>query len=190
MQKIIIITGTIASGKSTALKILRDKFAYYIISADEVYHKLLNEGAFDEALKREFPNCFNNSILNKTLLRERILTSRRKRRKLNDITHIIILEKIKSLIKENSDKNIAIEIPLQEKIGLLKGYMHYSIFVTAPVHERLLRLAERNWAINDTIRIVKIQKKYERHNCDFTINNDGDEAELEKKLQKIINDFI
>jgi len=191
VQKIIIITGTVASGKSTALKILRDKFAYHIISADEVYHGLLSNGLFDDMFIKEF------RTKDKVFIRERMLKSDETRNTLNEITHPKIIAEIKRLLgclagstshDNDGRKGIAIEIPLFDKINLIKHDI--SIFITASLKIRLNRLQKRGLSSSEAQKLIDIQLNYETQNdCDYTINNDGDETELERKLQKIISDF-
>ncbi|MDU5230462.1 MAG: dephospho-CoA kinase, partial [Anaerococcus sp.] len=66
----IVITGTIASGKSTLCKLLESK-GFIVISADEVNKSLLNPGAINyESIKKsgEFDKAFINESLDKEKL--------------------------------------------------------------------------------------------------------------------------
>ena len=110
----IVITGTIASGKSTLCKLLESK-GFIVISADEVNKSLLNPGAINyESIKKsgEFDKAFINESLDKEKLGQIIFSDENKLKKLNKITHRNILNEIKKQIDLIDEKAVFVEIPL------------------------------------------------------------------------------
>jgi len=181
-MKTIIITGTIASGKSTVLNILEQRFAYHIISADKVYHTLFEQGIFDKECKKAF------KTVDRAELRAIVLNDKKAREKLGSITHPKIIDKIKKQINEQPKKNIAIEIPLFDKKNLIEHDV--SVFITAPLDDRLVRLTKRGIIKEDALNLIDVQHHFEKLNdCDYTINNDGDEKILEQKIGQILKDL-
>ncbi|MCL2556080.1 MAG: dephospho-CoA kinase [Firmicutes bacterium] len=181
-MKTIVITGTIASGKSTAIQILEQKFAYHIISADKVYHTLFNQGVFDDELKKVF------NTVDRVKLRKIIIDDDKARQKLDDITHNKIIDEIKRQIASMDNQNIAIEIPIFDKKHLIKH--DYSVFVYVSSMVQMDRLLKKGWSLDEAQKLIDIQSKYERDNdCDYTIVNDGGVELLEEKLAAIIKNL-
>lgn len=110
----IVITGTIASGKSTLCKLL-EEMGFKLISADEVNKELLIPGAKNyEAIKKsgDFDQAFENESLNKKKLAQIIFSDRKKLKKLNQLSHRNILDEIEKQIEILDEKVVFIEIPL------------------------------------------------------------------------------
>lgn len=110
----IVITGTIASGKSTLCKLL-EEMGFKLISADEVNKELLIPGAKNyEAIKKsgDFDQAFENESLNKKKLAKIIFSDRKKLKKLNQLSHRNILDEIEKQIEILDEKVVFIEIPL------------------------------------------------------------------------------
>lgn len=110
----IVITGTIASGKSTLCKLL-EEMGYKVISADEVNRALLEPGSKNfEAIKNsgEFDEAFNNESLDKKALAQIIFSDSQKLKKLNQLTHRNILDEIENQIAKLDESVVFIEIPL------------------------------------------------------------------------------
>ena len=60
----IAITGGIGSGKSTALRILKDA-GYPVYSCDEIYKELIKQADYVEEVKRMLPNVVEDGKINK-----------------------------------------------------------------------------------------------------------------------------
>lgn len=113
--KIIGITGGIATGKSTASKILKEKY-YKVIDADVIAREVLNVG---EAAYNDLVDEFglgilkDNKSIDRTALGGIIFKNESLRKKLNSITHPHIMRKIKEDVeKNNMEKILFLDIPL------------------------------------------------------------------------------
>ena len=63
-MKKVAITGGIGSGKSTALRILKD-MGYPVYSCDEIYKEILTRADYVVEVGRIFPNTVENGKINK-----------------------------------------------------------------------------------------------------------------------------
>lgn len=93
-MKIIGLTGSIASGKSTVSAILREAGAH-IIDADLIARQVVEPGTPGEAQVREaFPAAFAGGALDRRALGRIVFSDPRSLARLNAITHPLIREEI------------------------------------------------------------------------------------------------
>ncbi len=192
-MKLIGLTGSIASGKTTVLKIFKS-LGYPTISCDELYHKLLKT---DSYLQQKLVKTFGKGILDKnrisTLKLAKIICDNRENlRKLEEITHPVILKKVFDEVrrfKNNKYKFCVIDIPLLFEKKLEKKF-DYIITVYCSKTTQFERLKERNMDVNLLRVLFSRQKgiKEKIQNSDFVINNDNvSKKELRKQVERIIN---
>jgi dephospho-CoA kinase len=186
---ILGLTGGIASGKSTASKILR-KLGWYIIDADKISHEISSSTEVIEKVRQSFgEEAILNEQLNRKKLREIIFKEREKRELLNNIMHPIIVKKIENEIKENKDKKLIIlDIPLLFETKL--EYMCDKILVIW-IEEKLQieRIMKRDKTTFESAKKIvesqmKLSEKLEK--SDIEIENSGTIKELEEKIKKIL----
>jgi len=104
------ITGSLASGKTTASKILSTgKGAFF--SADAVVKKLYKNNNFKKVVIKNFN--LKNSLNIKKLLKEKIIEDKSNIKKLEKIIHPLVRKEMQKFIKKNKKKKfIFLEIPL------------------------------------------------------------------------------
>lgn len=186
----IVITGTIASGKSTLCKLL-EQMNFKVISADEVNRNLLIPGAKNfEAIRAsdEFDEAFNNDNLDKKKLAQIIFSDREKLKKLNQLTHRNILNEIERQIELLDEKVVFIEIPLffqmDERFDADEVWL-----VVADYQIQLERLMQR-----DKISLEYAKSKLEsqeqlltmKENSDVVFDNSTSVEHLTKELKKTL----
>ena len=104
------ITGSLASGKTTASRILSYKRGP-LFSADSVVKKLYTKKIFKQKLARKLKIKFNFD-LKKTIKRE-ILKNKKNLKILEKIIHPIVRKEMLSFLKKNKKKKfVFLEIPL------------------------------------------------------------------------------
>jgi len=117
------ITGSLASGKSTTLKVFA-KHGYKVLSADEIVHEIYSENNLSlEELRREASK--NPKAL----------------KRLEDFVHPLFRKKLRSFLREATTP-VAVEIPLMYEGGLEKNF-DKNIFVFAPLEDRQKRALKR-----------------------------------------------
>ncbi len=185
-QNKIVITGTIASGKSSLSEILKKK-GYQVIDSDKVNKKLLEKDQinYKEILSsKAFDEAFDADGLDKKKLAEIIFNNREKRELINKITHKNIIAYINSLIKEKKEKNIFVEIPLYFQMKE-KFPCDYIWLVTADREVQIKRLIKRDKIDRDfAIKKIESQDFLEMEKkSDLIFDNSKSIKDLEKKVE-------
>ena len=130
------ITGSIASGKTTASKILSFKRGP-LFSADQAVNKFYRNDTFRKLLIKKF-NIEKKSNL-KATLKNKILKSKINIKKLEKIIHPMVRKEMKKFTSLHRKKNmIFYEIPLLIESKLMK-YFDIVIFIKAKRKLRLKR---------------------------------------------------
>lgn len=187
----IVITGLIASGKSTLAEILREE-GFVVIDADKVNRKLIEEGGTNYfAIKSEadFKDAFDGDRLDKNKLGQIIFSDPKKMEKLNSITHKNIIREIEKEIESVDKKTVFIEIPLYFQMKE-KFENDGVILVTCKKDVQIKRLMARD-KISESFAKKKIESQdtlaYMVDNSDIIIDNSGDEEELRIKIKNMLD---
>ena len=188
------LTGKIATGKSSVLKILMNKGAKVFSSDDEV-NKLYQEIDF----QKKIINLFGEAVLNddlkisKAYIRNIVDDNIELKRKLESLIHPIIKERILNFLQKNkNEKLLVVEVPLLFE-AKLSNLFDYTIGVTCSLPSQINHLKQRKCNnIEQSLQINQTSKFDQYANkCDFLINNDGTYEELETQVnqiyQKIVN---
>ena len=184
----IVITGTIGSGKSAVSEIIKD-LGFDVISADDINRNLLKPGERNfEAIKKDpfFRKAFDGGSLDKKALAKMIFAAPDLMKRLNSITHPIIVEEMENEIGKLSCKNVFIEIPLYYQMDV-KFPADLVLFVSADRDIQAKRLAQRD-SIGSFYAESKIRNQEnfmgERDDREIIINNN---STLEDLREKVIN---
>lgn len=185
-QNKIVITGTIASGKSSLSEILRKK-GYKVIDSDQINRKLLEKDQinYKEILSsKAFDEAFDGDKLDKKKLAKIIFNDSKKRELINKITHKNIINLINSLIEKSENKNIFVEIPLYFQMKE-KFPCDYVWLVCAKKEVQIKRLMERD-KIDREFAIKKIESQdylSMKEKSDLIFDNSTSLEDLEKKVE-------
>ncbi|TVQ77507.1 MAG: dephospho-CoA kinase [Bradymonadales bacterium] len=118
------LTGGLASGKSSALKIFK-ALGWKTISADEIVHQIYSEKG--ESLER---------------LRQEATQSPRALKKLEAWIHPQVRKRVRKDLKENEGRSVVVEVPLLFE-GKLASAFDAVLFVYAPKSLRKKRAVKR-----------------------------------------------
>lgn len=196
--KIIIITGSIATGKSTVVNIIKS-MEFQVLDADKIVH----EGyAIGKELYKDVLNYFGQDILNedKTINRQKlgnvVFNDNEKLNKLNSIVHASVYEDIRKGVEDCKDKVIFLDIPLAlENIDCYKreSFQYdeiWLVYVSPKLQrERLkLRALQENKPPKDVLKIIDKQISIDEKlkMVDEVINNEGTLEELEEEIKKLL----
>lgn len=186
----IVITGTIASGKSTLSKLLKE-LGYKVLSSDDINRELLEKGKVNyQAIKDSnlFDEAFIGDELNKKKLAEIIFSDKKKLGTLNELTHKNILNEINYSLENSKEKVVFIEIPLyfqsKEKFKNDQVWL-----VVADYQTQLQRLMQRD-NIDLEYAKTKIQTQQElmrmKDESDVVFDNSSSIEELKEQLKKVL----
>ncbi len=186
-MKKIGITGSIASGKTTASKFLRKKGPLF--SADQVVRKLYQKNDFKKKIVKKF-KIKSLSSVKKTLI-DKILKDKSNIRKLEKIIHPLVRENMRKFIKKNKGKKLVFfEIPLLIESNLMKNF-DVIFYIKAKKDIRLKRFKMKggNKALFEVLNKKQLPDKKKSKYCDHIIVNEKNIKILKKKLLSILRSY-
>ena len=182
------ITGSLASGKTTASKILSFRRGP-LFSADKVVKKLYKNRDFKSLISKKF-RIKNNSQL-KESLKKLILENKENIKKLERIIHPLVRKKMKDFTTQNKKKKFLFyEIPLLIESKLMKHF-NVVVFIKAKKQLRLKRFKskigdEKLFKLFDNKQLNDVKKiKF----CDYVVVNEKNLNILKKNLLVIISKY-
>ena len=185
-----VFTGSIASGKSSAINLLTER-GFSVIDADLIAHEQL------EICKCERVEAFGEQILDEAgkidrkKLGDTVFNEPKKLKNLEQILHPKIKEEILSCaVKlECLGQVYFVDIPLFfEKEDRYDEFKNVAV-IYAPKELLLSRLMNRNGLKLEEAKVrVELQMDIEqkRKKANFIIDNSGDKENLEKELEKFL----
>ena len=179
------ITGSLASGKSTASKILSFKRGP-LFSADKAVKDLYQNDKFKLLIRRRFKIKKKNQI--KKDLKNLIIEDKRNITKLEKIIHPYVRKKMRKFTLENRNKKFLFyEIPLLIE-SKLKKYFNVVIFIKAKKNLRLKRFQLKNGdkTLFNLLNNKQMSDKKKIKFCDHLVVNEKNLSILKKKLLTII----
>lgn len=178
-SRIIVITGSIASGKSSVSSYLKDK-GYTIIDADKIGHKLMWPGRVNyhgivEEFGRHILDC--DGRIDRKKLGKIVFKNHDKLKILNKLTHTNIFYKIKEEINKSDQEIIFLDIPIYyETIDLNREYFKpdqvWLVYVDK--ESQLERLMERNSISKEEAQSMinsQMSMDQKKSYADFIIDN-------------------
>lgn len=192
-SKVIVITGSIATGKSAVTEILR-RHGFKVIDADEIAHEVLEKEFIAEKIRENFGDEFLlNGKVNRPALSDYVFKNKEKLEILNKIMHREIFKEINAKIQESEDKVLFVDMPLY--FELKDKMLEYSFkadevwLVYVKKDTQIKRLMNRD-SISKEMAIKKINSQIsvetKKVMSDIVVENDGSIAELEEKVEKLI----
>lgn len=194
-MKVIGITGSSGSGKSTVAGLLEQKYGAKLIDADKVVKELTVPGTdYMDAIKNDIGEEFfyEDGNLNKKKLAETIYSDEDALIKLNRLTFKYVVDEMKNRVS-NTEENVpfvVIDAPLLIEAGLDK-LCNYIIAVLADKEIKIQRICKRDNLDEKTAESrLKIQKEDEFYTnvANFVIYNNGKE-DLEVNIKKIVEEI-
>ena len=185
-----VITGSIASGKSTVVNLLKER-GFSVIDADLIAHEQL------EICKREIVRVFGEQILDETGRIDRkklgaiVFSEPKKLKNLEQILHPKIKAEIffKASQLERLGQVYFVDIPLFfEKKERYAEFKNVAV-IYAPKELLLSRLMSRNGlSLNEAKARVELQMDIEQKKkmAKFVINNSNDRENLKLELEKFL----
>ncbi len=194
-MKVIGITGSSGSGKTTISEILDKRQDTKVINADKIAKSLTNsETQYFAEIKDAFQKqdiLLEDGNLNRAKLADLIYHDEKSLEKLNQITFKHLLPKIADEMQnvETNIKFIVIDAPLLFEAGLDK-FCDVTVAVQTTESTKIKRICERDHIsekmAKDRLKIQKTNEFY-RGKVDYVIENDEETTleELEKELKAV-----
>jgi len=196
-MKVIGLTGNIASGKSVVASMLEDLGAK-VIDADYIARKVVepNQAAWKEIVQSFGKNILNpDNSINRKELGEIIFNDDEKRKRLNDITHPKIIQRVREAVETYKNENVKvviIEAALIVEKGGLKDLIEELIVVTSDEASQIERLTKRNNLSKEEAlsRINSQMPTLEKAQyADYIIDNSGTTDKTQDQVKSIWNEI-
>ena len=189
-MKRIGILGDIGSGKSYVAK----KFGYPVFNADNevarIYKK--NKKCYNK-LKKKLPNYITSFPIKKKELTDAIISNQKNLKKITQIIHPEVRNRMNNFIKKNKDKKLIIlDIPLliENKLNKKKYIL---IFVDAKKKEINKRLKKRdnfNPKIVEKLKKLQLPLELKKKRSNFIIKNNFKNNYVKKNVKKILRKIL
>ena len=186
------LTGGIATGKSTAKKLI-ESLGFPVVDADQISHKLSEPGAsgYDKILSqfgRDFLN--SDSTLDRKKLGQIIFSEPTKKQLLENILHPLIQDEVKFLRKLHQENGVSLcfyDVPLLFEKDLSSQF-DTTVLIWCNASAQLGRLMARNNLTESEARLrienqMSLVDKVRR--ADHCVDNSGDMADLEKQIKRL-----
>ena len=180
------LTGSIGSGKSTALELFKDK-GCLVISSDEIVASLYKEDKVIEKINKMFNLSFKDEV-DKKVLRDYLLTHPKDKKKLENLVHPLVRQKIISTLSKSKEDIRIVEVPLLFKAHY-EDIFDSIIVIETSEDNTLYRLNKRNGVIAPLLKETNKDNQIEenKNKAEFLVSNNGDLKSLDKKISDIFN---
>jgi dephospho-CoA kinase len=192
---VIVVTGTIGSGKSTVTELLQ-KLGAFCVSADVLARRSLEPGSAGlAAVVKEFgPGVLNpDGALNRRKLGEIVFGDPARRKVLEAITHPIIAdmagEEFSQAVQDKSAEIFVYECPLLFETGLDKTGFKKIVLVTVQDETCIARIMQRDGLDREQAeKRLQAQLPVQTKSAlsDIVIDNSGTRDELESKIKALL----
>lgn len=191
----VAITGNIASGKSEAEKILREK-SFQVLDSDVVAHDLLRDEEVKKTILEAFAefDILENGEISRSKLGKIVFEDKTLREKLEKILHPLIKDEIGKFFDEQSQKGEKIafvSVPLLFEVHF-ENLFDKIILVYADDEIRLKRLMQRSDLTQEQAQNrINIQMKQNDKKAlsDFIIYNNESLESLNKNVINLLRNF-
>ncbi len=187
----VVLTGSIATGKSTAAGILKEQ-GFEIIDADSIAHEVLNQ-QHQEVTALFGENLVHKGKVDRKALGAIVFSDASKRKDLERLLHPLIYRKIEAYAIELDTKRevYLIDIPLFFETN--RYPIEKSVVVYTPQEIQIKRLMQRDNASKDTAlkRIatqIAIEEKVKK--ASYVIDNSGTLSELERECKRVKDEIL
>ena len=171
---IIVVTGSIGTGKSTVCKILSKLLKIKYVDADKVGHKILRITSIKKKIRRAFgDSVFVSGYVSRKKLAEKAFENNKTVDELNKIVH----PEINKLLNRKIATNKIIESSAHHGLNLKKKY----ILIEVKTKESIVESRLKN---KELIKRKAFHKPIK--GAEFIIYNNSSRAELEKKIEGVL----
>ena len=186
-MKRIGITGSVASGKSTAGKILGKRGP--VFSADNIVKKLYAQNKFKKFISKKLKIESHYNI--KSLIKKKILRDRTFFINLEKIIHPLVRNEMTNFIKKHKNKKFTFfEIPLLVESRLMKKF-DLILFIKAKRSLRMKRFKQKggNKVFFNILNAKQLSDKNKAKHCDYVVVNEKNLDILKKNLLDILERY-
>ncbi|HFB65061.1 MAG TPA: dephospho-CoA kinase [Aeromonadales bacterium] len=195
---LVVLTGGIASGKSTVANIFKER-GIDVIDADKIAHDIMEPHQSGwEQVKQQFGNDFFNpdNSFNRQKMRQLIFQFPGKKKQLEEILHPLIRAEMEKQYQQSTSPFVVFDIPLFAE----NASFYYKIYpikqvlvIDSPSELQIARLKQRdNLNQKDALKIIQSQTSRESRNklADDRIENTGSLDDLKTEIIAIYKKYL
>ncbi len=198
-KTVIVITGSIGTGKSTAVNIIK-KLGFRVFDSDKIVHEGYNIG---NELYKKVVEHFGKEILgetgeiNRQKLGQIVFNDEEKLRIINELVHVYVINELMNGVEKSENEVVFLDIPLilegrkKERSYGLKFNEIWLIYVKEKTQiDRLRKRAiSENKNPEEVLKIINKQIPIEEKvfMVDEVIDNEGTVEDLEEKIKGLLN---
>lgn len=194
-MKIIGITGSSGSGKSTVTQILEKELKAKVINADEIVKQMQTQGSkyFEEIVELFGKGVIKeNGSLNRRKLAEIIFQDKAQKEKLDNLTYKYVVEEIRKQVNMAKEEYVIIDAPLLIE-SKLNEICNSVIAVVSKKEEQVKRICKRDNIEESKAKLrIEAQKDNEfyKKNANYVVeNNGGNYDELVGRIRKLVQEL-
>lgn len=178
-KRLVGLTGSIASGKSTALRGLAD-CGVFALSADDLVRELYQTAPVKCQLEKWF------ATTDTTQIAREVFSSPKKRKQLEDFLHPLVWNLAQNKLKKASVSWAVFEIPLLFEAGW-DSRVDLTVLITAGAKTAAARLKARGISAQEynMRRQTQLAEAEKISRADIVIYNDGTKTDLEVKMKRL-----
>lgn len=186
-QKIIAITGSLASGKSSFTQLFQEK-GFFTLSADDLIKEIYKEDQTKKLIKSLSPSSISHNQINFKDLREKFFDDNILKKKLEDFLHHKIEFLFKKKINEFNPPVVIYEIPLLFE----KKLEHYVDFIVTVIcnekfqYERARIRDQIDEKLISKIIDKQIDINIKKEKSDFVVSNNKTIEHLNEPFNQLI----
>ena len=191
----LALTGGVATGKSTALKILKE-LGCNTISSDEIVRELMKT---DKKLIMQLKATFNcvdeNGVVDRKALGKLVFNDKVAKDKLESLTHPLVKIVRKEFFKKceaSGSQFVVCETPLLFEKDLMNEF-DYSILLVAGLDVRIDRYVQSGKGTQEkffSITQNQLLDSKKTARADFVIKNNGTKLQLKEKLEQTLKAIL
>jgi len=183
---IVGLTGSFGSGKSTIAGFFRE-CGFRVINVDRLYHGIYKRNLILKfKIKKEF------GTLNRSEIKKIVFKDSKKLKRLNRITHPVIIKAIKKEIKKIRNKKIVVDIPLLFE-SKLENFFDKIVVVKCNKKKQFSRLLKtKKYTKKEIENIIGSQMplKDKLKKADFVVDNSFTAKKSEKQVKEIVSKIV
>lgn len=189
---VIALTGSIATGKSTAIKLLKEKNIPFL-DADQLVKLVYQKEAAIKHIQDHYPEVFEAGQIQFRKLREIFFSNPKVKTKIENLIYTYLPRVFKEeLSKLGNPSFVVYDIPLLFEKNLESKFdLNLLVYTTPDIQvERLMQRDQhtREEALNIIGHQLSIEEKKKR--ADFVIENTRDLSFLENQVHQLIHQLL
>ena len=189
--KKIAVTGGVASGKTTVCKLFQ-KLGAYVVSADEISHKLFDSQTDLglQIIRTLGSDILQNGKINRKIVADKVFKDQKLLLELEKILHPLILKQIEldyvDVCKKGGYRAFVAEIPLLFEIGA-EGFYDVTVSVEAEPDSAIKRFEALGFTEEEYNRRMsrQLSPQMKSTKAQYTIKNNGTLEDLQKEVVEL-----